>query len=779
MGRAHSTSLQYREAAGRSLLRIYNRLAGFLPGRTGEDLDPESLLAAARAATGLADFGDPGFREPLHRLIDSIQRQAQLTPFGRAVMRGRLLSMLSNRLRIEALYQDARVQPALAAQTVQRPIFIIGLQRTGTTLLHRLLAADPQARALLSWEALHPAPLPGEGQHGSFKRRRLARLAELGLRAVAPEFFAIHPVQADAPEEDVLLLDHAFTSQAPEATLHVPAYAAWLETQDLVPSYQYLLRTLKLLGWQRPGDFWVLKTPHHLEYVDALRTVFPDAVLVQTHRDPQATLGSFCSMVTHARRMFSDAVDPREVGRHWLRKVRRMIDRSLAARAAGAEAAVVDVSYYDLLRDPLAEVRRIYAHAGRPLTPAAEAAMQRVLAEQTQHRHGRHTYRSRDFGLSPARIEETFADYRARFAIPRERGPADDDLHAQAGASGVGHANPVTAMVTGVLDLWTQRGTLLPVGPEQSLAGRTAVVTGASSGLGKAVAIDLLRRGARVLLPLRGGIPQAGQDIAAQSGSRALEMLPVDLCDLDSVAALADALRARGETVDLLVCNAGLMPARAVRTRQGFEAMFAVHYLANHLLIRLLLASGVLPNSVYADNGRSGTAIPRIVLVTSETHRSCPGLDFAHLGEFVDYGLTDGVARYGCSKLAQTTFASELARRLTTAHGPTVAVHSLCPGPVDSRLAREAPASLQPILQPVMRTFFRRPDVAAAPVIYLAAAPELAGETGWYLHLMRHKTPSPAALDPGNGDRLWARGEALLAPWLDAATRARGERRPL
>lgn len=723
-------------------------------------LDASAMIAAARQATGLHDLGDPFFVEPLSVLVGSIEREARLHPLGRAIMRGRIVSMLENRLRVEALYRE---HPEIDALPLPRPIVIAGLQRTGTTVLHRLLAADPRARALLSWEALHPAPLPGEGRRGSFRRRAESKAAELGLKALAPEFFAIHPVEANAPEEDVLLLDHVFTSQAPEATLHVPTYGAWLEGQDLEPSYRYLRRLLKLLSWQRGGDYWVLKTPNHMEYLRELLAVFPNAVIVHTHRDPQATTGSFCSMVAHGRGVFSNHVDAREVGRHWLRKVSRMIDRSLAVRDGGAAASFIDVSYYDLLTDPLAQVRRIHAHAGTSLSPEAEAAMLAVTARDTQHRYGRHVYRTRDFGLSPAGIEETFAAYRARFAIRREKAEKDPHLQVQTAASGIGHKNPVAATLTGVADLLRKEGMLVPVEASVRLDGKTAMVTGANSGLGEAIAIDLARRGARVICACRSGIPEAGEAIALASGSRSVEMVRVDLCDLSSVVALTDELARRGERLDLLVCNAGLMSVEAQRTPQGHDAMFTVHYLASHLLVRRLLASGVLPQD------RRGTAIPRVVFVTSETHRSSDGLDFDHFGSFEEFGMGAAMRYYGDSKLALTTFATELARRLTAADGPTVAVHATCPGPIDTRIARGAPALLQGPLRAVMRTFFRSPEAAAAPVIYLATAPELAGDTGWYMHLMRRKTALPAALDVENGRRLWERGEALLAGRLGAA----------
>jgi NAD(P)-dependent dehydrogenase (short-subunit alcohol dehydrogenase family) len=498
-----------------------------------------------------------------------------------------------------------------------------------------------------------------------------------------------------------------------------------------------------------------------MEHLSALLAVFPGTVIVQTHRDPQATTGSFCSMVAHGRGVFSDAVDAREIGRHWLRKVRRMIDRSLAARAAGAEASVVDVSYYDLLADPLAEVRRIFStHAGVPLTPDAEAAMRAVSARDVQNRFGRHVYRTRDFGLSPAAIDEAFADYRARFSIRREEPEREVTGIARGRENAAGFRNPVTAILTAMADRTSREPTLAPLDASIRLDGKTALVTGAGSGIGHAVAVDLARRGARVILALRGGIPEAGEDVARKSGSRSVEMLPVDLCDLGSVAALADVLAARGERLDVLVCNAGLVPVKAVRTAQGHEAMFQVHYLANHLLVRRLLQGGMIPGD------RRGTAIPRVVFVTSEVHRSAEGLDWERFGAFADYGFRGAMPAYGYSKLALTTFAVELGRRLTTSEGPSVGVHALCPGAVDTRIARGAPALVQRPLGAVMRAFFRTPEEGAAPVVYLAAAPELAGDTGWYLHMMRRKTASDAAVDAGNGARLWEAGEALLAPWL-------------
>jgi len=768
------TSTDYAHPKRPLLVRAFNRL-GSAARRLGLEtsLDFDDLLAAARKATGLDDFGDDYFREPLRVLLRSLEDEARLHPLGRTIMRGRIVGMLANRLRVEALLKE---HPGIEGMEVSRPIVIAGLQRTGTTLLHRLLAADPRARALPAWEALNPAPLRGEGRHGTDRRRRAAKLSEKGLRWLSPQFFAVHPVEADAPEEDVMLLDHCFTSQAPEATLHVPSYAAWLEQQDLVPAYRYLARLMKVLAWPRPGRHWVLKTPHHMEYLAELLEVFPDAVIVQTHRDPHATTGSFCSMVAHGRGIFSDQVEPREVGRHWLRKVKRMIDRSAVVRDSRGGASFVDVSYYDLLDDPLAEVQRIYAAAGLELKQDAGDAMKALLARDVQHRHGIHRYRTRDFGLSTAMVEETFAEYRARFSIRRERSAEGDrasstDADVVASGSevtGVGHRGIGAATLTALVDMISNKGNVAPLDAGERLDGRTALVTGASSGLGKAVAIDLARRGARVILACRSGIPEIGREVARASGAAEVDMLRVDLADLDSVVALCNELARRRETIDLLICNAGVVTRQAQRSKQGFDLMFAVHYLANHVLALRLLASGVIPNDVYAANGRTGMSIPRIVFVSSETHRSSRGIDFEHLAECVDFGLGDALERYGDSKLALTTFATELAERCRIGAGASVAVHCLCPGPIASGIARDAPSWLRGLIGPVMRTLFRSPDAATAPVVVLAAAPELAGETGWYTHILRRKAVAPLAFDASNRERLWKAGERLLAPWLES-----------
>jgi hypothetical protein len=403
----HPRPVAWLNALGPALERL-----GALPS-----LEVEAMITAARRKTGLGDFGDEWFREPLGVLIDALKREARLTPLGRFIQHSRIVDALVNRPRAEEM---VRKSPEILDIELGPVVVIAGLQRTGTTLLHRLLSADPDMRSLAAWEGLSPVPWPGERAGRPTGRIRKARFAVRALAYLAPQFFAIHPAEHDAPEEDVLLLDLSFMSQAPEATLHVPSYAKWLEGQDHTRAYQYLRRMMQILLAQRGGRRWVLKSPHHMEHLDVALDVLPEARIVQTHRDPQKTMPSFCSMVAHGRGIFSNDVDPYEVARHWVRKVGRLLERSARVRANRGDERFLDVSYYDLAADPMAEAERVYDFAGLTLSDAARRSMTATRERNVQHKYGRHRYNLADFDLCEEDIERAFGDYRARFSIPFE-----------------------------------------------------------------------------------------------------------------------------------------------------------------------------------------------------------------------------------------------------------------------------------------------------------------------------------------------------------------------
>lgn len=407
------TSTDYRHPFRPGPLRLVNRALGkvaALPGRLAP-LDEASLLAAAERRTGLTDFGDASFHEPLRRLLSSIEDEAQLHPLGRLITRTRIVSTLATRLRLERLCMR---EPSIRRERLTRPIVIVGLPRTGTTFLHRLLASDDtRIRALMSWEALMPVPLDGERE--PTRRIAAAQRSEAALKYMAPDFFAVHPIDAVGPEEDILLLDLAFRSTVPEATMHVPSFAAWLEEADQGPAYRMLATALRALQHQRrPTDEswrWVLKTPHHLEWLDELPKVLDDPLVVWTHRSPREVVGSFCSMIAHGRGVFTDRVDPLEIGRFWLRKGKRMVERAMDARARWGKDSFVDVRYEDLIADPVAIVRKIQERAGLPWTERTSAALAASLRRETKDRHGKHRYSLGAFGLDAAAVDAAFASY--------------------------------------------------------------------------------------------------------------------------------------------------------------------------------------------------------------------------------------------------------------------------------------------------------------------------------------------------------------------------------
>ena len=386
--------------------------------RRSDPLNVDSMLAAARKRTGLTDFGDEWFLQPLNVLVKSINEEANLTTAGYVVQRARTTSALSTRLRAEQLIGK---HPEILDLELGRIILISGLQRTATTKLHRLIAADPGFRALSAWEALNPVPLPGDVPGDPKQRLREAQRAERTLAWLAPEFAAVHPVGHDAPEEDVFLLDLSFMSQSPEAMMHVPTYSAWLEHQDHTKSYEYLFTMLKVLQWQRPGRNWVLKTPNHLEHLDIALRVLPRTSIIQTHRDPKQAIASFCSMVAHGRGILSDRVDPREIAAHWVPKMRRMLERSIETRYSVNADACVDVSYYDLVRNPIDELRRIYRCAAMEFDDECERAATEALSVNIKDRHGTHAYSLGDFGLDADRIDRDFEFYTRVYRIPDER----------------------------------------------------------------------------------------------------------------------------------------------------------------------------------------------------------------------------------------------------------------------------------------------------------------------------------------------------------------------
>lgn len=323
------------------------------------------------------------------------------------------------------------------------------------------------------------------------------------------------------------------------------------------------------------------------------------------------------------------------------------------------------------------------------------------------------------------------------------------------------------ATLSGILDLFRRPDRIGRLEGGDRVDGKTCLVTGANRGLGRAVAIELARRGGRVVMACRSGHPRAAEEVRAVSGSEQVEMAHLDLADFDSVERFAADMGRAGRSFEIVVLNAGVVLSAACRTVQGFEEMFAVNYLANFLLVTRLLEDGLIPAGLPARGGiaaaaGSGRSIPRIVFVSSEVHRSAPPVDFDSLGIFREYGMRGSMTEYAVDKLLVSTLAVELSRRLQSGGRPRAAVHHLCPGPINSGIAREAPAWIKPLLKLVFLLFFRSPRRAAEPVVYLCCSRAIEGRSGIYLHLMTEKAPSEAARDEEAGRLLWQASERLL-----------------
>jgi hypothetical protein len=377
------------------------------------------LIETAKRRCGLDDFGEDDFFEALSRLLESCQSEAQLSLIGKIALKVDVLQTLCSRLRME---QDRQVYPEIARQEIREPLFIVGLPRSGTSVLHSLLAADPQHRCPLMWEVRSPSPpTPAD------EKRRIQRATQSSnfFNWLVPTFRYVHAVGAEVPQECVSLMTPAFMSDQFDAMYYVPSYRAWFFRQDLRPAYQYHRRFLQHLQFRRAAGRWILKAPTHMFAMPALLSVYPDALFVQTHRTPVDAMASVSSLVAILRSAFSDAVDPftiyREAIQYWSETMEKFLDE----RDRLANDRIYDLEYNQIRRDPIAAVRRIYDHFGWSLSREAEQHMRALVASQTQRQSGNHRYHLSQFGSSAEEVLNAFAPYCQRFGLSS---PDDEKL---------------------------------------------------------------------------------------------------------------------------------------------------------------------------------------------------------------------------------------------------------------------------------------------------------------------------------------------------------------
>ncbi len=388
-------------------------------------LDADTLIAQARRETGLFDFGTEPLYEPLRRLCDSLRSEVPLSAAGRTSAERRLLALVSTRLRLHDLWQR---RPEILALPVPAPWFIVGLPRSGTTFLHRLLANDPGLRSAPLWEIMNPLPAGDieAPQPQPDPRIALAEQALAALHRAAPELQAMHEMEAEAPDEELNLLALGFCSMGFEFSFAVPSYVQWYAQQDHRAGYRLFKKVLQTLQWLRGRPRspqaaapkpWLLKAPSHMEQLGPLLDVFPDATVIQTHRDAVTATVSLASLTHHGVRNYFDAPDAQRVGTAMSAAVERLL-RSIARDRAEGDMRFVDVQFAELMADPFGVVRRLYGAAGRELSAEAEQAMRRWQAEHRRGRHGAHSYAAQDFGIDPAERHAALAFYHRRFNVP-------------------------------------------------------------------------------------------------------------------------------------------------------------------------------------------------------------------------------------------------------------------------------------------------------------------------------------------------------------------------
>jgi hypothetical protein len=393
------------------VLRALNRCGALLDGAVTRQGNAKAFLEAAKRRCRLEDFGEGNFIEPLSRLLESCQAEAHLNFFGKFALRSDITQQLCNRL---LLQHDRVTHPEVAGEKISEPLFIVGLPRTGTTLLHTLLAADPAHRAPLTWEVMELA-----ARNDAARARQIRRVEKnmKWLRWLAPDFCRVHATGAKLPQECVSLMSPSFLSDQFDTMFNVPGYRALFFNQDLSPAYIIHRCFLQHLQHGQAPRRWILKAPAHMFALPALLSVYPDAIFVQLHRAPLQAIASVSSLITILRRIFSDRVDARRVGAEALQYWSETLNRFMRQRDRLLCRRVCDLLYGDIQADPLAGVRQVYHHFGWKLSLETERRMREVLARQPRELRDYHKYDVAQFGFQLEEETELFGSYCERFDV--------------------------------------------------------------------------------------------------------------------------------------------------------------------------------------------------------------------------------------------------------------------------------------------------------------------------------------------------------------------------
>lgn len=397
-------------------MRVLNRVGPVLAPRW-PSLEPDDILHAAARAAKSDQFGDERFREALPLFFEAIATEADLTWLGRVMCRQSLLGFLQNRL---SVYRYRAAHPEIVGVPIERPVFIVGLPRTGTTILHNLLAQDPANRAPLAWEVQFPDPPPQTATFHTDPRIKKAHTQFGHMDTMAPSLASIHEIGAELSQECMPILAQTMLGPQLHMIFNVPSYQAWVDTQSHAPAYTYHRHFLEHLQSKHMRDRWVLKSPVHLRSLDALLEEYPDARIIFTHRDPAKTIPSLASLYYVIRGLASDSVDPRALGTQQSTWWADSLDQAMAVRARHRDKShqFIDVQFEQVVADPVAVLRRAYERFDIPWSADIEGRMRSFLADNPREKHGVHQYEMDDFGMDLGQIRARFEGYCSAYDIP-------------------------------------------------------------------------------------------------------------------------------------------------------------------------------------------------------------------------------------------------------------------------------------------------------------------------------------------------------------------------
>jgi hypothetical protein len=377
----------------------------------------DALLDAARQATGLDDFGTGAWRTHFRTLLQCYDAESKLTEAGLGMVQGEITGALCARLACESAWKR---DPSVLRHEIRRPLFILGLPRSGTTALHWLLAQDPANQVLEFWIAGAPRPRPPRATWEAEPAFQTSVEILKWMYDTDPGLKAIHLMEADGPEECRHLFVQSFLDHTFDSNATIPSYTKYFEAQDMHDAYARHRDVLKLVGSTSPERRWVLKYPAHMRELDVLLETYPDACFIQTHRDPVKVLPSVCSLVTGWRSLYEGSADAKAIGAWQIEFYADMMDTMMEARAKADPAQFFDIPFRDMITDPVAAIARAYDHFGFPLSPEAEPRMRAWHGTNPQHKHGGHKYTLAQFGLVEGAIRERFARYTERFDVERD-----------------------------------------------------------------------------------------------------------------------------------------------------------------------------------------------------------------------------------------------------------------------------------------------------------------------------------------------------------------------